>query len=417
MIQKVKGTQDFLNLTLFNFIVEQATAHCKLYNFNQIATPILEPTELFKRSLGNETDVVTKEMFFVTATGHKDADAICLRPEATASTVRAFIENHIQTVPWKVFSHGPIFRHERPQKGRYREFHQFNTEVIGAATAATDAQFIKMLDRLFQEKFKLDTYALLINYLGCAQDRVVFKEKLYAFLTSVEQEICNDCKVRKEKNILRVLDCKNETCQKIYHTVPTITDCLCNECALEWQRLQELLEILSVSYTVVPTLVRGLDYYDKTVFEFVSKQLGSQSTFCGGGRYNTLVKLLGGADVPAIGAAMGIERLLLLLEPIIDKLPIKPLSQLQVIVPMQSEQQNIALLLADELQAKGLTTEVLTEGDSMKSMMRKVNKFGAKYALIIGSEEQEKHSVMIKNMITGEQELVKQTDVVGFLKK
>ena len=416
MIQKVKGTQDFLDVTLFNFIIDQARAHCALYNFHEIATPILEPTDLFKRSLGEQTDVVTKEMFFVSATGHKDSESICLRPEATASTVRAFIENNIQTLPWKVFSHGPIFRHERPQKGRFREFHQVNAEIIGAASVENDAQFIKMLDRLFQEKFLLDGFALLINYLGCADDRVVFREKLYAFLTKVEQDICADCKVRKEKNILRVLDCKNATCQKLYRDVPTITESLCTECGGEWQRLQELLELLSVSYTAVPTLVRGLDYYDKTVFEFVSKQLGAQSTFCGGGRYNHLVKLLGGPDVPAIGAAMGIERLILLLEPIKDQLPIKQPPQLQVIVPMERAQQTVALLLADELQAHGLAVELLVEGDSMKSMMRKVNKLGAKYALIIGQDELEKRSVMIKNMITGEQELVAQTDVVNYLK-
>src|SRR5581483_1220821 len=218
-------------------------------------------------------------------------ERICLRPEMTASTVRAFIDNHIQQTPWKVFSYGPCFRYERPQKGRYRQFHQITTEIIGATSITHDAQFIMMLDRFFHETLHINSYALVVNFLGCAQDRVHFKVLLKQFMDSDKaQGVCDQCKERKERNILRIFDCKNSSCQTIYQQAPVITDHLCSECAHEWQELQQQLSLLSVSHVHKPTLVRGLDYYNKTVFEFVSKNLGAQDTFCGGGRYNQLAQ-------------------------------------------------------------------------------------------------------------------------------
>jgi histidyl-tRNA synthetase len=415
MISKIRGTQDFLDLSLFNFIIKTVSKHLECNNFAQIATPILESTELFKRSLGIETEVVTKQMFTIAT--EKSDENICLRPEATASTMRAFIEHHIDMLPWKVFSYGPMFRYERPQKGRYRQFHQINTEIIGTSSIFQDAYFIAMLDHIFHQSLQLKNYALLINFLGCPNDRVAFKKVLNDYLTNVFDQLCKTCQERKEKNILRVFDCKNPECQELFKQAPHITDYLCADCNQEWQQLKNALDILSISYTHKPTLVRGLDYYDKTAFEFVSESLGAQSAFCGGGRYDHLVSYMGGKkDYPAIGAAMGIERLILLLEPIRDRLPLPIGPAIQVILPLDKAQHDLALLLADELQTHGICVDILFEG-SLKSMMRKAHKMGAQHVIIVGSEEQKKDEVVVKNMMTGQEEHIKQIDLIKFLNK
>ena len=416
MFSKIRGTQDFLDLTLFNFIIETTRSYLTCNNFTEINTPILEPTELFKRSLGLETDVVTKQMFTIAT--EKEGEQICLRPEATASTMRAFLEHTISISPWKVFSWGPMFRYERPQKGRFRQFHQINVEIIDAASIWYDAYLIMLLDRLFSQTFLLEDYALIINFLGCIDDRQNFKNILNTYLDNILDNLCDTCKVRKQKNIMRVFDCKNTQCLEQYRKAPKITDYLCNDCKTDWQNVQETLDVLSVSFTHVPTLVRGLDYYDKTVFEFVSSQLGAQSAFCSGGRYDHLVTYMGGKkDYPSLGAALGIERLMLLLEPIKGSLPLKQAPALQVIVPIGQEQQNLALFIADELQAHGLCFDLLLDSGSLKSMMRKAHKMGAQHVIIIGSDEQEKGEVTIKNMLTGAEERIAQTALVAYLKK
>lgn len=429
MFNKVKGTQDFLDLTLYNFIIDSIRKHLVLYHFTEIATPIIEPTDLFKRGLGLETDVVTKEMFTINTThGHratekqqeeKEQESICLRPEATAAIVRAFVENGVQQAPWKVFLHGPMFRYERPQKGRFRQFHQVNIEIIGSNSTAQDAQFICMLDRYFHERLQLNNFAILINFIGCFEDRVAYKVKLLEFLNKeIAQDICDLCKTRKETNILRIFDCKNPVCQKIYQEAPFIAENMCEPCNGEWQQLKDQLDFLSVSYVYKPTLVRGLDYYNKTVFEFVSDNLGAQNAFCGGGRYDQLVAQLGSKqDQPSIGAAFGIERLILLLEPMRDKLAIPQLPALHVIIPVAKEQQSLALLVADEMYAADLCTEVLLEGGSMKSMMRQANKMGAGYCIILGEEEQKTRTVTVKNMTNATEERMAQTALMSYLKK
>lgn len=415
MIQRIKGTQDWLDLSLFNFVIDQATRHLTGYNFSQIRTPILEPTELFKRSLGIATDVVGKEMFIIKSEMHPDA--MCLRPEATASTMRAFLENGIQETPWKVFSWGSMFRYERPQKGRYREFHQITIENIGAESVSNDAQFIKMLDRFFHEKLKLDNYALMINFLGSYEDRAQYKEILKKFLYSdAASGICDTCKERRDANTLRVFDCKNPVCQEIYQNAPKMIDNLSSESQVEWHTLQQQLELLSVSYAVNPKLVRGLDYYNKTVFEFVSNDLGAQNTFCGGGRYDALARELGAKhNVPSIGAAIGIERVVLLLETRKDRLPLPQAPKLIAVVPMTEQQKMLALLIADELHAHDMCVDVLLDGGSMKKLMGKANKMGAAYAVIIGEDEQATHEVMLKNMLKGTEERIKQTALVEAL--
>lgn len=423
MFNKVKGTQDFLDLTLYNFIIDTIKKQLSLYHFTEIATPILEPADLFKRSLGLETDVVTKEMFTIhrQASGgaEPDGEAICLRPEATAAIARAYIENGVQQAPWKVFLHGPMFRYERPQKGRYRQFHQISMEVIGSNSIAQDAQFICMLDRYFHERLQLNNFAILINFIGCFEDRVAYKVKLNEFLnTEIARDICDLCTARKETNILRIFDCKNPVCQKIYQEAPYIAESLCTPCAEQWQQLKDQLDLLSVSYAYKPTLVRGLDYYNKTVFEFVSDNLGAQNAFCGGGRYDQLIAQLGGKqDQPSIGAAIGIERLMLLLEPMREKLSLGQLPALHVIIPVAKEQQSLALLVADELYAADLCTQVLLEGDSMKSMMRQANKMGASYCIILGEEEQNSRTATVKNMMNATEERMPQTALISYLKK
>src|SRR3990167_5936931 len=228
MISKVKGTQDFTDLKLYNFTINKIFSWLKDHNYQQISTPILEHLELFKRSLGTGTDVVNKEMFLIQQ-GEDKKDQICLRPEATAPAIRAFIENGIQTVPWKVFSEGPMFRYERPQKGRFREFHQLNIENIGSENIYQDAEFIKMLDKLFSEKFGLDTFALQINFLGSFEDRKKFNAVLKEFLDKVSDKICQTCNDRKNSNTLRVFDCKNPDCQKIYDDAPKTISSLSKE--------------------------------------------------------------------------------------------------------------------------------------------------------------------------------------------
>ena len=415
MVSRVKGTQDFLDTTLFNFLITAVAAHLEKYNFDHIELPILEPTDLFKRSLGLHTDVVTKEMYVLHA--NKDEESICLRPEMTAPVMRAFLEHGIQTVPWKVYSWGPAFRHERPQKGRYRQFYQVTVEVIGSDSIAQDAYVISMLDRLFHEVLQLDTYTLHLNFIGNLEDRAQYRKKLEAFLDKHASALCKTCLERREKNIMRVFDCKEEGCQKLYQQAPYPVDSLSKESKLEWEKLQSYLDLLSVSFSYTPTLVRGLDYYTKSVFEFASPLLGAQSAFCGGGRYDYLATQLGNAEmVPSLGAAIGVERLMLLLEQIQDKLRLKQKPALSVILPLSDEQVPLALLLADHMHAAGLCADVLLDRPSLKSMMRKAHKMGASHVLLVGEEEQKNNDVMIKNMTTGADVRVLQRDVVTFIK-
>lgn len=414
-IQRIKGTQDLLDTGLYRELVNRLEKFFVRHNFGYIKTPILEPLDLFERTLGEHTDVVGKEMFVIQQR-EGSSETICLRPEATASTVRAFIENGIQSTPWKVFSLGSMFRYENPQKGRLREFTQCNIEIIGGESIAYDIYSMWLLNTLFTDTFLLDNYALQINFLGCSSDRIKFREQLFNFLTVHEQDLCQLCAQRKNKNILRVFDCKNTGCQKLYTKAPKITEYLCAVCAVEWDHVQKGLSALSVSYSVRPTLVRGLDYYDKTVFEFVSTELGAQSTFCGGGRYSKLVSELGGSrDYSSVGCAFGLERVLLLLESKKDLL-IPAEAPLVVIIPCTSEQHVLGLLVADMVRqdAPQVALEIILDG-SVKSMLRKADKLGARYALLIGSDEQAAQTITIKNLMTGTQEQVPVVELISKL--
>jgi histidyl-tRNA synthetase len=415
MIQRVKGTHDFISCGAYNYIVHTTKKHLSFYNFSEIQTPLIEPLELFVRALGSNTDVVGKEMFLIAQKEGADLDdQLCLRPEMTASTVRAFLNNDIQSSPWNVFSHGPVFRYERPQKGRFRQFHQFNIEMIGAQTIGYDVELITLLDRLFLHTFFLDNYYLMINFLGCSTDRIEYKTVLKNFLLSCKNDICQTCINRTDNNTLRVFDCKQEACQARYEHAPLITDHLCPQCANEWKTVQELLNLMSVSYTHNPRLVRGLDYYNGTAFEFASNALGAQSSFCGGGRYDGLVKQFEPSkSVPALGAAFGIERLALLLEN--KKHLFEDKQAINVLIPIESAQVPLALMYADQLRHEGTSVQLLLDG-SIKQMMKKADKMEARNVLFLGSSEQEAGTVTIKNMKTGKTETIKQTAAHEYLK-
>ena len=415
MVARVKGTQDFIDLSLHTYVLDRVAAHFASYNIIPIETPILEHTSLFVRSLGQHTDVVSKEMFVIAGTSESE-DSLCLRPEGTAATVRAFIDNNIVRTPWNVWSYGPMFRYERPQKGRYRQFHQINVEMIGVRSIEYDVQCITMLDRFFSQVLGLDTYALTLNFLGCHEDRIAYKEILGQYLDTIYDQLCTTCHARRHANILRIFDCKNPQCHALYEQAPHIIDHICHACQVEWTQLKNDLELLSVSFTVRPTLVRGLDYYNKTVFEFVSSNLGAQNAFCGGGRYDQLVAQLGGKnDEACMGAAIGMERLLLLLEPHKERLLSGPVPSLSIIIPVTSEQYTLALLIADQLRSHHVPVQVLFEDASLKSLMRKADKFNPHFVIIIGEQEQQERQAQLKNMRTGTQTTMSHIELIAFL--
>lgn len=414
MIQRVKGTQDFCDLSLYNSIIERFKQYANRFLMHEIMTPLLEPFELFHRSLGSHTDVVSKEMFFI-QTHDTEKEKICLRPEATASTMRAFIENNIQETPWKVFSHGPMFRYERPQKGRFRQFHQINIEMINTPSVIDDIQIIALLNDYFRHGLNLREYTLHINYLGCRNDRTAYTQRLITFLTDHRAQLCQTCTTRADNNPLRVFDCKQEQCQKLYKKAPILTDNLCDQCTEEWRTLRTTLNLMSISAIQNTHLVRGLDYYNKTVFEFSSSLLGAQNAFCGGGRYDSLgYEISGKNDYPSVGAAIGIERLMLLCEAQ-NSIEISKKNQFSVIVPMSKDQATLALIIATMLRQQGLSIDIYTTGSSLKSMMRKAHKEGAHYAIIIGEEEQNNNMATIKNMRTSQQEAIRQTEIAAYI--
>jgi histidyl-tRNA synthetase len=413
MISRVTGTEDILDLRLYNFFTSTAQKHFESFNFHEIRTPILEYTHLFIHSLGEHTDVVSKEMYVFSQESEK---SVCLRPEMTASTIRACFENRVERFPWKVFSYGPAFRHERPQKGRLRQFHQFNIEIIGAHSVMHDAHCIAMLKELFSANLQLEHFVIKLNFLGCSNDRQAHKAALINFLEINKEAICATCQQRTHSNTLRVFDCKNTACQTLYKSAPTIIQHLCADCSTEWAALQDQLRLLGVNFIIDNMLVRGLDYYQKTVFEFSSNQLGAQNAFCGGGRYALGREVGAQEDYACFGVAIGIERVLMLLELIQEKLALPTAQRLHVIIPMTKAQDTVGLLLAHELRRENLACDIILDKASATNMMKKANKLGASWVLIIGENEQNENTVMLKNMMTGESTPVKQEAVIKTLK-
>jgi histidyl-tRNA synthetase len=403
MIPRVKGTQDSLDCSVINYFLEHTKKFLEASAFSEVATPLLEHAELFLRTLGQETDVVSKQMYMVKA---GEDERICLRPEGTASVMRAYLEAHtgLQATA-KFFTYGPMFRYERPQKGRYRQFSQLSMELINARSILYDAYFIGLLAQLFKKILQIPDFTLLLNFLGCAADRVSFKAVLREFL--VGKELCATCAVRKEKNILRIFDCKNGQCQSYYAQAPLLTNSLCQHCLAEWQELQSLLSAQGVSFTQVPTLVRGLDYYNKTVFEFTSNHLGSQDAFCSGGRYDGLAQELGSkTEVPSLGAAIGVERMCMILETLSAGTSFAKQVNRYLFVPLDAEYAPLVFSFGQKLQDAGLTVDYLFDGDSIKTKMRRANALNATYTLLLGSHEYEQRVFIVKSMATGAEERV-----------
>lgn len=400
-VQRPLGTGDVIPADIHKwYTVEQvAQDTAQTYGFKEIRFPTFENTELFLRSVGETTDVVQKEMYSVIAKESK----FTLRPEGTAGTIRAVMQNGLlnEALPQKVFYITSCFRHERPQAGRLREFHQFGAEMIGSASPAADAEMISLASS-FLERLGLKNIELNINSIGCPTCRAEYHKALKAYFASKTSELCGTCLDRLEKNPMRILDCKSPICSEIAKDAPLISNYLCDECSEHFSTLKSLLDSLNIKYKVNPKIVRGLDYYTKTVFEFITTDIGAQGTVCGGGRYDGLVEQLGGPKTPALGFAAGLERLILTMEKQNCDFMEQQHSDLYI-VPMGEKALHKAVLLANALRNEGYTAEYDLMNRSLKAQMKYANKINAAYTMVIGDNEIESGKAKLKNMSTGEE--------------
>jgi histidyl-tRNA synthetase len=415
LIQSVKGTRDLLpaETPLWQRVEDEARKVFEAYNFREIRTPILEQTALFARSVGSDTDIVTKEMYTFE---DRDSESLTLRPEATASVVRAYIEHRLYNEGGihKLYYFGPMFRRERPQKGRYRQFYQIGAEVIGSDHPAIDAEVLEMLVLLL-ERLGLKDFRLLLNSVGCPKCRPEYLKVLRKALEEVKARLCEDCQRRAVTNPLRVLDCKVEADQPIIESLPRIIDHLCQECRQHFDSVTLDLKARGVAYEIVPRLVRGLDYYTRTTFEITSNLLGAQNALLGGGRYDGLSEMLGGPPAPGIGFAIGEDRLVLTVEAFAALKPVQPLA---VYVAWMGEfAREAAMLAARELRRQGIGTEISYHPVKLKKALGIASKLQARYTVIIGENEVASRNYQIKNMRTGEQQSVGAAEIVAFLKE
>jgi histidyl-tRNA synthetase len=399
MIKSLRGMNDILDFEeskRFTYFIDIATKVALRYGFHYIETPLLEETSLFKRSVGESSDIVGKEMYQFEDKGGND---VCLRPEGTAGVVRAFIQNKLDRAggTQRFFYHGPMFRYERPQKGRLREFHQFGVESFGVDSVYEDAIMIMMVADILAELGI--GYRLQLNSLGCQKCMPPYRDTLVKFLDSLENEICEDCQRRKSTNPIRVLDCKNEKCQALYENAPKLLSSLCDECETDFTKLKTILDSNNISYEVDTNLVRGLDYYSKTAFEFVSDNIGSQSAIAGGGRYDRLVEFLDGRPTPAVGFAMGIERLLELI-----KMP-EGSREGYFFGAMDDEAVELIISLT---QQKRKTQKASCEyrARNLKNHLKSADKVNARYCCVIGSNELENNTIWIKDLENRTEETV-----------
>ena len=415
MINIPKGTKDVLPSDSYKwqYVEKVARDLAGLFNAKEIRTPTFEHTELFARGVGDTTDIVTKEMYTFLDKGNR---SITLKPEGTAGTGRAFIENGLigGALPAKMFYITPAFRYERPQAGRLREFHQFGLETFGASGADADAETIMLADSLLK-KLGLQV-KLYINSIGCPTCRAKYNQALKDFFGSHLEELCFDCKARYEKNPLRLLDCKEETCKNINADAPSILDYLCDDCSAHFETLKEYLALAGIAYEINPRIVRGLDYYTRTVFEFVSDNIGAQGTVCGGGRYDGLIKQLGGNDCPAVGFAVGIERLLMVMEATGVEIP-KPAPVKVYLAGMNEESRKQAFAIACKLRGNGVLAETDHMNRSIKAQFKYADKLGAEYVAVIGESELLENAFNVKNMQTGESEKVAFAQAVEYFSK
>ncbi len=412
MFKKVPGTKDILpgEIAWWLKIEESSRRIFSLYNYQEIRPPLIEDVGLFNRSLGESAEIVQKQMFLI----RNNQDTYALRPEGTASIVRAYLENNLDKTNSfiKLYYTGPMFRLERPQKGRFRQFHHLGCEVIGSYQPQVDAEVISLGDRILTES-GIKGYKIKLNTLGCSQDKKELSSSLKKSLKDKLGQLCQECCVRFERNILRVLDCKNESCREVVRSLDLSGSHICKECADHFKQVREALDSLKINYEVSPYLVRGLDYYTRTVFEFVHQDLGPQQDALGaGGRYDNLVKDLGGPEKGAVGFAFGMERLLLVhsQEFIVDS------KNLVYIITMGEAAKKEGIKLLDCLRKTGISADTDYEGRTLKGAMRLANDLKARYVLIVGDDEIKKNVVTLKDMSSGEQKEIKSDNLIEELK-
>lgn len=410
-ITGIKGMNDILpdEVGTWQFLEREAHRIFGLYGFNEIRVPVLEKTELFCRSIGEATDIVEKEMYTFE---DRSGNSLTLRPEGTAPVMRSFIEHrlHAQDPAAKLYYMGPMFRYERPQKGRYRQFHQIGAEAVGIDDPMMDAQVLAMLCHYFKA-VGIDQVSLQLNSLGCPECRPAYRQALVAFLDERRSVLCTDCQRRCQTNPLRVLDCKVPACQEATTAAPSVLDHLCGGCAGHFSQVRNYLEALELDYSVNPRMVRGLDYYTKTTFEMVTGQLGSQNAVAAGGRYDGLISDLGGPALPGIGFAMGVERLVLLK----SQNPSTAGRPELFLAALGEAAARHCFLLMNDLQQRGLKVEMDFSGKSLKAQMRRAGKLNARYALIVGDDELAAGQAPLRNMDDASQETVALQELAAVL--
>lgn len=415
MINIPKGTKDCLPQDSYKWQAIEKTARevANDFGFKEIRTPTFEHTEVFLRGIGDTTDVVNKEMYTFLDKGDR---SVTLKPEGTSGVARAFVEKGLYSgpLPVKLYYITPCFRYERPQAGRLREFHQFGVEFFGSERPSADAEVI-VAAKTFLEKMGITGLKLYINSIGCKTCRAEFNKALKDYLKSRLDEMCPVCRERYEKNPLRILDCKEEGCKNICKDAPKIIDYLCDDCANHFEEVKKYLTLSGIEYEVDPYIVRGLDYYTKTVFEFVSTSIGAQGTVCGGGRYDGLIEEFGGSHVPGVGFGLGLERLLIVSEALGKTFEDNTKPDIYF-ATMGEEEYKKAFVTANELRSGGIKAELDHEGRSLKAQFKYADKIGAKYVAVIGSDELNRGEVSLKNMADGETKPVKFEDLSAVLK-
>ncbi len=404
--KSIKGTQDTLpaDVHKVQFVEQTVLEIAGNYGYKEIRVPVFEHTELFQRGVGDTTDVVQKEMYTFEDKGGR---SITLRPEGTAGVVRSYLEHGLfnEAAPQKLCYLISCYRYEKPQAGRLREFHQFGCECIGTASPAADAELISLVSDIFTF-LDIKNLSIEINSIGCPECRSHYHEALREYFEGKKADLCGTCLGRLERNPMRILDCKSPVCSEIATNAPKITDYLCDDCREHFTSVQSYLTAMGIDYVVNPSIVRGLDYYTRTVFEFVSNEIGAQGTVCGGGRYDGLVEEVGGNATPALGFAMGMERLLLLMEAQGCEFP--EAQKCDIYIASMGDKANVvAAQLAGNIRGGGMHAQFDVVGRSLKAQMKYANKIGASYTLVLGDSEIESGEAVLKNMNTGEEQGVK----------
>ena len=400
--KSIKGTQDVLPSESYKwqYVEETCLETARLHGYREIRTPVFEHTELFTRGVGDTTDVVQKEMYTFNDRGNR---SLSLRPEMTASAVRSAIEHGLinDALPVKDCYVASCYRAEKPQAGRMREFHQFGVELFGAPSPAADAEIISLANATLTE-LGITGYTLEINSIGCPTCRAEYHKALKAYFEGKKEQLCETCLDRLDRNPMRIIDCKVPTCQEVAKDAPRMIDYLCDDCRAHFDSVKKYLEAMDISYTVNPSIVRGLDYYTRTVFEFISSDLGAQSTICGGGRYDGLFRQLGGPDTPSLGFGMGLERVMLVMEAQGVAFP-EPEKTMIYLAPMGEAATVKCMELCARLREEGFSAQTDLNNRSVKAQMKYANKLGVQYTVVIGDSELESGIVKLKNMETGEQ--------------